>query len=113
MTHFLHFKVTTDVTSSSSAANDSMLKWTKLDNRGADDSESFAAIRAKQTKARLQDIEQDMIDRNERQFYREQRAANVKKLLAESSDLADVNGLSNGVSSLKITKRTQKQITSY
>lgn len=109
-------KVTSDITSSSanaSSANDSIMKWTKLDARGADDSESYAALRAKQTKARLQDIEQDMIDRNERQFYREQRAANVKKLLAESSDLADVNGLSNGVSSLKITKRTQKQITSY
>jgi hypothetical protein len=107
-------KVTTDVTSSSAAAssaNDSMVKWSKF---GADDSESYAAARAKQTKARLQDIEQDMIDRSERQFQREQRAANVKKLLAESSDLADdFGGLTNGVSSLKITKRTQKQITSY
>lgn len=108
-------KVTSDVSSSrNAAASDSTLKWTKLDNRGVEDSESFAALRAKQTKARLQDIEQDMIDRNERQFYREQRAANVKKLLAESSDLADdFSGLSNGVSSLKITKRTQKQITSF
>ena len=91
-----------------------MLKWTKYGNNNADDSESFAAMRAKQTKARLQDIEQDMIDRSERQFYREQRAANVKKLLAESNELADdYEGLSNGVSSLKITKRSQNQITSY
>lgn len=107
------FKISSDVTNSSSAANDSVMKWTKLDARGADDSESYAALRAKQTKARLQDIEQDMSDRNERQLYREHRAANVKKLLAESSDLADVNGLSNGVSSMKITKRTQKTITTY
>ena len=59
-------------------------------------------------------IEQDMFDRSERQFLREQRSANVKKVLAESSDLSDnFNGLSNGVSSMNITKRTQKQITSY
>lgn len=91
-----------------------MVKWSKYGSSHADDSESYAALRAKQTKARLQDIDQDMIDRNERQFQREQRAANVKKLLAESNDFADdFSGLTNGVSSLKITKRTQKQITSY
>jgi hypothetical protein len=91
-----------------------MVKWSKYGASHADDSESYAALRAKQTKARLHDIEQDMIDRNERQFAREQRSANVKKLLAESNELADdFGGLSNGVSSLKITKRTQKQITTY
>lgn len=107
-------QVTTDVTSSSNGANDSMLKWSRYGANNADDSQSFAASRAKQTKARLQDIEQDMIDRNERQFQREQRSANVKKLLAESSDLADdFSGLTNGVSSMKITKRTQKQVSTY
>lgn len=73
------------------------------------DSESFAQVRARQSAARLQDIEQDMQERSERQFAREQRAANVKKLLADTSDTA----LTNGVSSLKITKTTQKRITSY
>lgn len=108
------FQVVSDVSSSSAAANDSLSKWTKYESRGANDSESFAALRAKKTKERLQDIEQDMFDRSERQFLREQRSANVKKVLAESSDLSDnFNGLSNGVSSMKITKRTQKQITSY
>jgi hypothetical protein len=63
-----------------------------------------------QSAARLNDIERDMVERNERQFAREQRAANVKKLLAETSD--DI-GLENGVSSLKITKSSQKRITAY
>jgi hypothetical protein len=74
------------------------------------DSESFAAVRARQSAARLQDIEQDMLDRSERQFKREQRAANLKKLIAGDfdSDLA----LSNGVSSMKITKTTKK-VSSY
>lgn len=86
-----------------------MVKWSKYGNN---DSESFAALRAKQTKARLQDIDQDMIDRNERQLHREQRAANVKKLLAETNG-DDFGAITNGVSSIKITKRTQKQISSY
>ena len=73
------------------------------------DSESFAAARARQSAARLQDIEQDMLDRSERQYAREQRAANVKKLLAESSDFDSDLALENGVSSLKISKR----VTTY
>lgn len=91
-----------------------MVKWSKYGANYNDDQESYAAQRAKQTKARLQDIEQDMIDRNQRQFQREQRSANVKKLLAESNELADdFSGLTNGVASMKITKRTHKQITTY
>lgn len=101
------------MTSSSSAAqsaNDSLVKWTKLGS--ANDSESFAAQRARQTAARLQDIENDMMERSERQYQREQRAANVKKLLAESSDLADDASYGN-VASYKMVKSTQKRITSY
>lgn len=87
-----------------------MVKWTKLG--AVNDSESFAAHRARQTAARLQDIENDMFERNERQYQRDQRAANVKKLLAESSDLAD--DASYVASSYKLSsKSAQKRITSY
>lgn len=75
------------------------------------DSESFAAVRARQSAARLQDIEQDMLDRSDRQFKREQRSANVKKLLADTSDYASDAALTNGVSSLKISKSTR--VTTY
>lgn len=75
------------------------------------DSESFAQVRARQSAARLQDIEQDMLERSERQVQREQRAANVKKLLADTSDYSDA-ALTNGVSSLKISKTT-KRVTTY
>lgn len=74
------------------------------------DSESFAAVRARQSAARILDIEQDMADRNQRQFQREQRSANVKKLLAET---ADMGSLSNDVSSLKITKTTKRVTSAY
>lgn len=70
-------------------------------------------MRARQSAARLQDIEQDMLDRSERQFQREQRSANVKKLLADTADYGSSDAaLTNGVSSLKISKTT-KRITSY
>lgn len=74
------------------------------------DSESFAAVRARQSAARILDIEQDMVDRNQRQFQREQRSANVKKLLAET---ADMGSLTNGVSSMKITKTTKRVTSAY
>lgn len=74
------------------------------------DSESFAAVRARQSAARILDIEQDMADRNQRQFQREQRSANVKKLLAET---ADMGSLTNGLSSMKITKTTKRVTSAY
>jgi len=102
-------KVVSDISSSSAALESSndLTKWSKMSDYN--DSESFAAARARQSAARLQDIEQDMLDRSERQYAREQRAANVKKLLAETSDFDSDLALANGVSSLKISKR----VTTY
>ena len=74
------------------------------------DSESFASVRARQSAARILDIEQDMADRNQRQFQREQRSANVKKLLAET---ADMGSLTNDVSNIKITKTTKRITSAY
>ncbi|CAO1299965.1 unnamed protein product [Diamesa hyperborea] len=94
-------KVVSDISSSAAKSSD-LTKWSKMSDYN--DSESFAAVRARQSAARILDIEQDMADRNQRQFQREQRSANVKKLLAET---ADMGSLSNDVSSLKITKTTK------
>uniref|UniRef100_A0A1L8DAE8 Uncharacterized protein n=1 Tax=Nyssomyia neivai TaxID=330878 RepID=A0A1L8DAE8_9DIPT len=61
-----------------------LTKWTAL---GDDDSSnSAAALRAKATKARLADIESEMLDRSERQAARERRVANLKKVLADTDD---------------------------
>lgn len=68
-------------------------------------------MRARQSAARLQDIEQDMYDRSQRQNQREERMSNVKKLLADTNDYSDA-ALTNGVSSLKISKTT-KRVTTY
>lgn len=99
-----------DISSSAAAQSSELTKWSKNDYN---DSESYAQVRARQSAARLQDIEQDMADRSERQFQREQRSANVKKLLADTADYGSSDAaLTNGVSSLKISKTT-KRITSY
>lgn len=107
-------KVTTDVSSSSAAAsqaNDTISRWTKLGS--ATDSESFAAARARQTANRLQDLENDMLERSERQYAREQRAANVKKLLADTSDFSNDDSYGSNVASYKVVKSSQKRITTY
>lgn len=102
-------KMVSDISSSAQKSSNELTKWSK--NTDYNDSESFAAVRARQSQARLQDIEQDMFERNLRQNQREERMNNVKKLLAESGDLDD-SSLVNGVSSLKITKST-KRVTTY
>ncbi|GAB0088566.1 ATP-dependent RNA helicase dbp4 isoform X1 [Sergentomyia squamirostris] len=58
-----------------------LTKWTALTD---DSSHSAAQQRAKATKARLADIESEMVDRSERQAARERRVLNMRKVLAES-----------------------------
>lgn len=53
-----------------------------------------------------------MYQREQRQFAREARSANVKKVLADS-DFESGSALTNGVASMKITKTTRKQVTTY
>lgn len=102
-------QVVTDATSSSQKASNDLTKWSNATDYN--DSESFAAVRARQSVARLQDIEQDMFERSQRQNQRQERMNNVKKLLADS-DYSNDDALTNGVSSLKITK-TSKRVTTY
>jgi hypothetical protein len=102
-------KVVSDVSSSAQRSSNDLTKWSKATDYN--DSESFAALRARQSASRLQDIEQDMFERSQRQNQREERMNNVKKLLADTGDYSDA-ALTNGVSSLKITK-TSKRVTTY
>lgn len=56
-----------------------LTKWTALD-----DGNSAASIRAKATKARLNDLETEMYERSEKQEAREKRSAQLKRFLVES-----------------------------
>lgn len=93
------------------SSSNALTKWSK--NSDYNDSESYAAVRARQSAARLLDIEQDMQDRSDRQYAREQRVVSARKLLAES-DFDSSSALTNGLSSLKISsKSTRNQVSTY
>lgn len=83
-----------------------LTKWTALKG----DDESAAAQRAKATRARLTDLEDEMSELNERSAAREKRVARLRALVADS----DVVDSSTTVSASKVTiraEREKKQVT--
>ncbi|XP_063373217.1 uncharacterized protein LOC134661182 [Cydia amplana] len=76
----------------------SLTKWTALK-----DDESAAAQRAKASRARLSDLEDEMSELSERGAAREKRAARLRALVADS-DIAD-----SAAASTKITIREQRE----
>lgn len=50
----------------------------------ADAEDSTASLRAKATKARLDDLENEMFERSEKQLAREKRSQQLKQFLADS-----------------------------
>ncbi|XP_063392580.1 uncharacterized protein LOC134678069 [Cydia fagiglandana] len=76
----------------------SLTKWTALK-----DDESAAAQRAKASRARLSDLEDEMSEMTERSAAREKRAARLRALVAES-DVDD-----SAVASTKISIREQRE----
>lgn len=77
----------------------SLTKWTALKS----DDENAAIQRAKATRARLSDLEDEMSELNERSAIREKRAARLRALVADS-DSADTT-----LSASKITIRAEKE----
>ncbi|XP_028035434.1 uncharacterized protein LOC114246898 [Bombyx mandarina] len=80
--------------------DNSLTKWTALKSG---EEESAAAQRAKVTRARLSDLEDEMSELNERSAAREKRVARLRALVADtdSSDTA--------VASSKISIRSEKE----
>lgn len=58
-----------------------LTKWTPLDDGG----KSAASLRAKATKTRLSELENDMFERSEKQQARENRSVQLKKFLVDSN----------------------------
>lgn len=84
--------------------NSNLTKWTAI---GSD--ESAAAQRAKVSRARLTDLEDEMTEMNERTAAREKRNARLKALVAESDSDFD-----SSISATKVTfraDREKKQVT--
>lgn len=80
--------------------DNALTKWTAI---GMSDDESAAAQRAKASRARLTDLEDEMNELNERTAMREKRAARLRALVAdsESSDTT--------VAASKVTIRSEKE----
>lgn len=57
----------------------------------ASDSLELSKKRASDTKARLREIEDDMVTRQERQQARDRRAANLRKIISEDFDGLESN----------------------
>lgn len=81
-----------------------LMKWSALKS----DDESAAAQRAKVTRARLSDLEDEMTELNDRTAAREKRAARLRAIVADT-DVSD-----STIAASKITiraEREKKQVT--
>lgn len=88
-------------------------RWTKLINEDEDlIPTSAAASRAKQTKARLHDLESEMEEIAERQAKRERRAAALKALVNETADtdVVQQSSVSKKVS-VRNVERAEKHVS--
>ena len=68
-------------------------------------------ILAQRSKQRIEEIDSDIIERNARSQQREQRSANLKRLIADNSDFS--SNMDSGMAKLTITKTTAKRVVSY
>lgn len=88
-------------------------RWSKLLNEDDLAQTSAAASRAKQTKARLHDLESEMEELAERQAKRERRAAALRTLVNENAAAADSDVVQQSALSKKvrIAERTEKHVS--
>lgn len=85
-----------------------LTRWTPLlSDKGAIEEESLAKKRASATKARLNEIEEEMTALSEKQAARERRAARLKALLAETAQQNEEDAVA--VQSVRITARKEKR----
>ncbi|RLU21781.1 hypothetical protein DMN91_006157 [Ooceraea biroi] len=89
-------------------------RWSKLINEDEDLAQtSAAASRAKQTKARLQDLESEMEELAERQAKRERRAAALRALVNENAAASDADIVQQQAVSKKVrsSERVEKHVS--
>ncbi|XP_076632555.1 uncharacterized protein LOC143347368 [Colletes latitarsis] len=89
--------------------NKPILKWSKLINDDDNLLASSAATRAKQTKARLNDLESEMEELSERQATRERRAAALRALINENISQSENSIQDQSVVSKKVSIRERSE----
>lgn len=90
------------------ADNKEMTKWTPLVKNEED---SSASLRARISRARLEELEDETNAIQERQAARDRRAAKLRSILAESSD--DNAGAIQSVQSVRMSARKEKKTVEY
>lgn len=71
--------------------NDELTKWTPISNK----EDTAAALRVKQSRIRLEELEDEANQINERQAARERRAARLRQIVSEFDDDNDVAAISS------------------
>lgn len=95
------------VTYEDEPGNGDLTRWTPLER----ETESAAVLRAKQSRAKINDIEEEMAALAEKQAARERRAARLKALVAEASE--ETEAVNNALQSVSISARREKQTIEY
>lgn len=83
--------------------NENLTKWKPLEFET--DKESAAAVRAKQTKNRLLDIEDEIADLHERQEARNRRMAKFKAFIVKNSE--ETEAMEKAMDSVSISNRKE------
>ncbi|KAL7289616.1 hypothetical protein TKK_0016472 [Trichogramma kaykai] len=94
----------------------SLTKWSKLGESVEEEVGSSAASRAKQSRARLSDLEAEMEEMAEKQARRERRAAALRALIDETNSqvddsLANSSKVSSSHSVHRSEKRSEKHVS--
>lgn len=92
---------------SSENSKEGLTKWTAL--KDEDNTNSAAAMRAKMSKARLSDLEDEMEQLAEKQAARERRVASLRALMAENAEDSEAMQ----VKSARIVSRTEKKTVTF
>ncbi|XP_017774879.1 PREDICTED: uncharacterized protein LOC108564226 [Nicrophorus vespilloides] len=98
---------TLKVTMDSSADNKDLTKWSKLSS--TEEKDSGASLRAKQSMARLNELEDEMSALQEKAQIRERRAARLRAIVAEAAEESEV---CTG-STMRVSSRQKKEAIEY
>lgn len=84
-------------------SNKDLTRWTPIER----EEESSAAVRARQSRAKINDIEEEMAALEEKQAARERRAARLKAFVAENAE--ETEAVNNALQSVSISARREKK----
>lgn len=92
------------VTYENEQGNNDLTRWAPIER----EEESAAVVRARQSRAKINDIEEEMAALAEKQAARERRAARLKAFVAENAE--ETEAVNNALQSVSISARREKRL---